>query len=105
MGSLDPDFLFTDIPFEENIDISRNIPFENTERVKGLSKEKLKELLSITTKESYFIFSRKLQKKVDGVAIGSAIGPTLETTFLAYFENSWLQSLYLILNLITNGVF
>ena len=60
MGSLDPDFLFTDIPFEENIDISRNIPFENTERVKGLSKEKLKELLSITTKESYFIFSRKL---------------------------------------------
>ena len=60
MGSLDPDFLFTDIPFEENIDISRNIPFENTERVKGLSKEKLKELLSIATKESYFIFSRKL---------------------------------------------
>ena len=59
MGSLDPDFLFTDIPFEENIDISRNIPFENTERVKGLSKEKLKELLSIATKESYFIFSRK----------------------------------------------
>ena len=60
MGSLDPDFLFTDIPFEENIDISRNIPFENTERVKGLSKEKLKKLLSIPTKESYFIFSRKL---------------------------------------------
>ena len=59
MGSLDPDFLFTDIPFEENIDISRNTPFENTERVKGLSKEKLKELLSITTKESDFIFSRK----------------------------------------------
>ena len=92
MGSLDPDFLFTDIPFEENIDISRNIPFENTERVKGLSKEKLKELLSIATKESYFTFSRKLQKKVDGVAIGSPIGPTLETAFLAYFENSWLQS-------------
>ena len=59
MGSLDPDFLFTDIPFEENIDISRNTPFENTERVKGLSKEKLKELLSIATKESDFIFSRK----------------------------------------------
>ena len=64
MGSLDPDFLFTDIPFEENIDISRNIPFENTERVKGLSKEKLKELLSIATKESYFIFSRNFRKKL-----------------------------------------
>ena len=91
MGSLDPDFLFSDIPFEENIDISRNMLLENTERVKGLSKEKLKEFLSIATKESYFIFSRKLQKKVDGVAAGSPIGPTLVTTFLAYFENNWLQ--------------
>ena len=60
MGSLDLDFLFTDIPLKENIDISRNTLFENAERVKGLSKEEFKELLSIATKESYFIFNGKL---------------------------------------------
>ena len=60
MGSLDPDFLFTDIPLEENIDMSRSTIFENTERVKGSSKEEFKELLSIATKESYFTFNGKI---------------------------------------------
>ena len=38
MGSLDVDFLFTNIPLEETIDISANTLFENTETVDDLSK-------------------------------------------------------------------
>ena len=36
MGSLDVDFLFTNIPLEETIGICTNKLFENTEKVEGL---------------------------------------------------------------------
>ena len=38
IGSLDVDSLFTNIQLEKTIDIYTNKPFENTERIKGLSK-------------------------------------------------------------------
>ena len=44
------------------IDICANTLFENTERVEALSKIVLKKLLSLATKESYFIFNGKLYK-------------------------------------------
>ena len=56
MGSLDVDSLFIDIPLEETIGICTNTFFENTEKV-GLSKVEFKELLSLATKESDFIFN------------------------------------------------
>ena len=55
MGSLDVDSLFTNILLEETIDICTNTLFENTEKVEGLSKIEFKELLTLATKESYFI--------------------------------------------------
>ena len=69
MGSLDVDFLFTNIPLEETIDICTNTLFENTEKVEGLSKIEFKELLSLATKESYFIFNGQLYRQVNRVAM------------------------------------
>ena len=91
MGSLDVDSLFTNIPLEETIDICTNTLFENMEKVEGLSKIEFKELLSLATKESYFIFNGQLYKQVDGVAMGSPLGPTLANAFLVHFEKNWLQ--------------
>ena len=91
MGSLDVDSLFTNIPLEETIDICTSTLFENMEKVEGLSKIEFKELLSLTTKESYFLFNRELYKQIDGVTVGSPIGPTLANAFLVYFEKNWLQ--------------
>ena len=56
MGSLDVYSLFTKIPLEEIINICTNTLFENTEKV-GLSKIEFKELLSLATKESYFVLT------------------------------------------------
>ena len=92
MESLDVDPLFTNIPLEETIDICTNTLFENTEKVEGLSNVEFKELLSLATKESYFIFNGKLYKQVDGVAMASPLGPTLANTFLVHFEKNWLQN-------------
>ena len=55
-----------------------------------MSKIEFKELLSLATKESYFIFNEKLYKQVDGVAMGSPLGPTLANAFLVHFEKNWL---------------
>ena len=54
----------------------------------GLSKIEFKELLSLATKNSYFIFNRQLYKQVDGVAMGSPLGPTLANAFLVHFEKN-----------------
>ena len=56
MGILDVDFLFTNIPFEETIDICLNTLFENMEKIEGLSKIEFKKLLSLAIKETYFLF-------------------------------------------------
>ena len=66
MGSLDVSSLFTIIPLDETIDICANTLFINTEKVEVLSKIEFKELLSLATKESYFIFRGKLYEQVDG---------------------------------------
>ena len=70
VGSLDVDSLFTNIPLDETIDICVNQLSENTDTVEGFTKSELTELLSLATKESYFIFNSLLYKPIDDVAVG-----------------------------------
>ena len=82
MGSLDIDSFFTNIPLEETIEICTNNLFRNNDIVHGLKKSEFKELLSLATKESYFIFNNILSKHIDGVAMGSPWGSSLANAFL-----------------------
>ena len=90
IGSLDVDSLFTNIPLDETIDICVNQLFENT--VEAFTNSELKQLLSLATKESYFIFNGLLYKQIDGVAMGSPLGPSLANAFLPYHEKNWLNN-------------
>ena len=63
VGNLDVDFLFTNFPLEETIDICLNTLFENMEKV-GLSKIEFKKLLSLTTKETYFFLKESSTSKL-----------------------------------------
>ena len=92
MGSLDVDSLFTNIPLDETIDICINQRFENTDTVEGFKKSELKQLLCLATKESYFLFNGLLYKQIDGVAMGSPLGPSLANAFLSYYEKNWLNN-------------
>ena len=60
MGSLDVDSLFTNINLEETIEICTNETFKGSETVEDLSKSECKELLSLATKDSHFIFNGTL---------------------------------------------
>ena len=91
MGTLDVDSLFTNIPLEETIEISTNELFKESETVEGLSKTEFKELLSLATKDSHFIFDGTLYKQIDVAATGFPLGPTLANAFLVYHEKNWLE--------------
>ena len=91
MGSLDVDSLFTNIPLEETIEICTNELFKESDTVEGLSKTEFKELLSVATKDSHFIFDGTLFKQIDGVTMGSPLGPTLANAFLVYHKKNWLE--------------
>ena len=79
MGSLDVDSLFT------------NIPHNNEDVIEGINKSEFKNLLSLATQESYFIFNDVLYKQKDGVAMGSPLGPTMANVFLSFYEVKWLE--------------
>ena len=91
MASLDVDSLFTNITLEETIEICTNELFKEAETAKGLSKTEFKQLLSLATKNSHFIFNGTLYKQIDGVAMGSPLGPTSANAFLVYHEENWLE--------------
>ena len=91
MASLDVESLFTNIPLEETIKNCVNDLFSNNSYSGKLSRKDLHNLLKLATTESSFIFDNKLYKQIDGVAMGSPLGPTLANTFLCHYEKLWLN--------------
>ena len=74
-----------------NICIDKLFTRRNT-LVKGLNKEEFRSLLQLATKESLFLFDKSYYSQIDGVAMGSPLGPTLANIFLCHYEEIWLSS-------------
>ena len=91
MASLDVDSLFTNIPLKETIDICCELVFKGKMIVDGMSKEDLRQLLTLATTESFILFNNEYYQQTDGVAMGSPLGPTLANIFLGYNERIWLE--------------
>ena len=91
MASLDVESLFTNIPLEETIDNIINDLFLTTDKVHNFEREELKQLLTFAAYESFFIFDGEYYTEIDGVAMGSPLGPTLANAFLCHFEKKWLS--------------
>ena len=92
MGSLDVESLFTNIPLKETINNCVS-DLHNRNLYNGkLNKSDLFKLLETATSESSFIFDFLLYKQIDGVAMGSPLGPTLANAFLCHYEKEWLDN-------------
>ena len=48
----------------------------------------LRDLLNLTTKQSFFTFNNKFYIQVDGVAMGSPLGVILANIFLSHHEEN-----------------
>ena len=46
--------------------------------------------------ESFVIFDQVMYRQIDGVAMGSPLGPILKNAFLCHFEKQWLSECPLI---------
>ena len=86
MGGLDVDSLFTNIPLDEANDICTNSIYSQQGVIEGIKKDRFRNILSLATKESYFIFNEVLYKQKDGVAMRSPLGPTLSNAFPCFYE-------------------
>ena len=49
-------------------------------------------MISLTTKENVILFDQKYYSQIDGVSMGSPLGPTLANIFLCYHETTWLKN-------------
>ena len=91
MVSYDVTSLFTNIPLEETINIAVDIILKSNPRIK-ISKDELKKLFQFATSQSHFLFDGQFYDQVDGVAMGSPLGPVLANLFMAYHEKDWIEN-------------
>ena len=91
MASLYVDSLFTNILLEETIKNCVNNLFCNNFYSGKLRRKDLHDLLKLAKTESLFIFDNKLYTQIDGVAMGSPLGPTLANAFLCHYEKMWIN--------------
>ena len=89
--SLDVDSLFINVPLEETIHICFKELFKSNSSIRGLNKKQITEMLSLTTKESIILFDMVFYTQVDGVAMGSPLGPSIANAFLCFHETKWLN--------------
>ena len=94
--SFDVESLFTNVPLSEVINDICDYLFDNHKHYflpsgplkrnqKRMSKRTLKKLLHLCT-EGMFLYNSKLYKQVDGVAMGSPLGPTLANWYMGTIE-------------------
>ena len=77
------------LPLDETIDICVDNLYNGNKNPPNISKHDFHNLLNIATKELFFIFNNKYHKQLDGVVMGSPVGPALVNMFMCSFESKW----------------
>ena len=92
MASFDVESLFTNIPLKEAVDLCVDILFYDRTNIDGIMKDYFHDLVTICMSESLVLFDGEYYKQIDGVAMGSPLGPTFENIFLCFYEQIWLEN-------------
>ncbi|CAL8069407.1 unnamed protein product [Calicophoron daubneyi] len=90
MISFDVTSLFTNVPVLETVEYICDYMLENNISV-GVPTRKLKELLLRCTMNVQFLFNDTFYREIDGVAMGSPLGPIMADIFMAKLENTVLS--------------
>ena len=90
MLSLDVTSLFTNVPLMETVDYICQIIERDNLQI-DLPKPYIKELLLRCTMNVNFLFNGLIYRQIDGVAMGSPLGPRLANIFMSKLENTILH--------------
>ena len=92
MVSFDIESLFTNVPVNETRDLITNKLFSSNQSfVHGLNREQFSTLLKFSTDDTIFLFNNTLYSQIEGMAMGSPLGPSFANTFLSHHETSWIN--------------
>ena len=91
--SLDVENLFTNVPVHETIDIIiEKVYNSDTLPPPKIDKEIFKKLMIICTTKTPFKHNGETYVQIDGVSMGSPLGPTFADFYMSYVENSILSN-------------
>ena len=92
--SFDVVSLFTNIPVNETIDLILKLCYtDNNKKFHGFSETELKKLLITCTQKSHFQFNNEYYEQVDGVSMGSPLGPFFANIFMSHLESLHISKL------------
>ena len=86
IATLDVESLFTNILLEETINNMVIDLFFTTDKIHNFEREEIKQLLTFASFESFFIFDGEHYTQINGIAMGSSLGPTLANASLCHLE-------------------
>ena len=73
------------------IDIAVNLLFEHNLCL-NITKAEFKKPFEFASSGTHFHFQGTFYDQIDGVAMGSPLGPLLTNLFMGYYETLWLNS-------------
>lgn len=92
--SFDVESLFTNVPTDDTIDIIIDKIFvRGVSSFHGLTEEDLRSLLETCIKRSHFQFNGAFYDQIDGVSMGSPLGPLFANVFMSHLESKIMSQL------------
>ena len=79
--------LFTNVPLDETIEICADGLYRGHPDCPPILDDTFRELMLIATRGVEFSFNNQMYKKLDGVAMGSPLGPALANIFVGFHES------------------
>ena len=77
--------LFTSIPLNETINLAVKLIFDNNANIK-ITKKDLKKLFEFGPSGTHILFDENYYDHIDGVALGSPLGPVLANLSMGVYE-------------------
>ena len=86
--------LFTNVPLAETIEICANALYDGELTPPPFPRAVFVELMQTTTSSVEFSFDNIMHRQIDGVAMGSLLGPSLANIFVGYCEALLFKRVY-----------
>ena len=86
--SFDVKSLFTNVPLDRTIKLVLKRIYEKHEVSTNTTKQKMKEIHILCTKNVHFMFNGEVYKQIDRVAMASPLGPVLADILMVELDNN-----------------